>query len=99
MAFTEDLDVFFADYGVDAIYTPLGGAAKSILVIFDNEFAAAQGLGAIGVDSSVPQALCKTSDVSDATRGATLLVGGITYSVTEPMPDGTGMTTLRLSKD
>lgn len=99
MAFVEDLDVFFADFGVPAVYTPLGGEASDITVIVDNEFVAAQGIGLLGVDGSAPQALCKTSDVSDATREATLLIEGITYKVTEPMPDGTGITTLRLSKD
>lgn len=99
MAFTEDLNVFFDDYGVSATYTALGGSAEAIRVVFDNEFAAAQGLGIVGVDGATPQALCKTSDVSGATRGASLSIGGVAYKVTEVMPDGTGMTTLRLSRD
>ncbi len=99
MVVTEDLDIYFDAFGADATYTALGGSAAAISVIFDNEFAAAQGLGLAGVDGSTPQALCKTSDVSGATRGASLSIGGVTYKVTEVMPDGTGMTTLRLSRD
>ncbi len=87
----------------DATYTPAGGAAKPIRVIFSNEYSAPEGAGIIGVSSSVPVAICKTSDVSGVARDDTLalVVDGatVTYKIKEFMPDGTGMTTLLLSRD
>ncbi len=98
--YSTDISLFFTDYAVGAVYTPQGGQATSIRVIFDNEFQAIEMLaGGVGVESTSPAALCRTSDVSSAKHRDTLVVGGKTYHVTGVHPDGTGITRLMLSED
>lgn len=94
---TSDLDIFFSSDGfaVQATYE-----GRIINVIFDSEYQALEMLGGgVGVESSSPSALCKTSDVSNAKHGDTLTISGTTYYVTGVQPDGTGITRLLLSKD
>lgn len=83
--------------GLNATYTPAGGVAATIKVLFDNEY---ELIGLLGgaVSSTGPAAQCKTSDVSSAKKGDALTVSGVNYSVTEVKPDGTGMTVLMLRK-
>ena len=96
----DDLDVFFGDFGVDAVYTPQGGPASTIKVIFDNSYVAILGGGGLeGVESTSPGAVCKSSDIVNARYGETLQIDSITYKIAGIEPDGTGMTVLRLSRD
>ena len=52
--------------------------------------------GEVGVESSAPFALARTSDVPNIAQGDTPLISGTTYTVVEVQPDGEGMTDLRL---
>lgn len=99
--YDSDIDnLLFTDYAVDAVYTPQGGQAASIKVIFDNEYQAIEMLGAgVGVESTSPAAICKTTNISSAKHGDTLAVGGKTYYISGVQPDGTGITRLLLSED
>lgn len=85
------------DFAESASYTPAGGSASTIYVIFDNEFA----LSTVGVgyENLAPQVLAKTSDVSGATNGATIVINSVTYYVIGVEPDGTGISRLILSKN
>jgi hypothetical protein len=96
-----DVDAFFDTdaFARPAVYTRLGYVGAQISVIFDSEHSVAEGIGEPGIGVPSPQALCKTADVANAFRGDTLLVGGTTYYVQEIQPDGTGITTLILSRD
>ncbi len=94
---TNDLAVFLADFGVSATYTHAGTPA-TISVIFDNEYVPAN-LGGIEVESLGPAATCKTSDVSNAAHGDTVVINSVTYYITGVHPDGTGMTVLLLSRN
>ena len=96
-----DLDAFFATdaFAQTAVYTRLGYPSTQLPVIFDSEYSVAQEIGETGIGVASPQALCKTADVENASRGDTLLLGGTTYYVQEVRPDGTGITTLILSRD
>lgn len=98
-----DLDVhafFDTDaFAQTAVYTRLGYVGIQIPVIFDTEYSVVQEIGELGMGVPAPQALCKTVDVENASRGDTLAVGGTTYYVHEVRPDGTGITTLILSRD
>lgn len=71
---------------------------STIKVHFNNPYAAAkmQGLEAA---SSLPTALCKTSDVSTAVARDTLTISSVVYYIVDIQPDGTGLTLLILSKD
>jgi hypothetical protein len=46
-----------------------------------------------------PGIYCKTSDISAMTHSSSVVIGGVTYYVQEIMPDGTGISFVRLSKD
>ena len=86
-----------SDFAQSASYTPSGGSAATIYVIFDNEFSLSN-IG-IGFENSAPQVMAKTSDVSAATNGATIVIDSVTYYVIGVEPDGTGVTRLILSKN
>jgi hypothetical protein len=77
-----------------AAYTaPGGGAARDVDGIFDAHYAT--DLESLAGDST-PAFTCSTDTVSDATRGAHLTVGLEVFEVVEVMPDGAGLTVLRL---
>lgn len=88
MAFTEDLDAFLStdDFAVTAT---LG--ASTFSVIFDRAH-----LESLGISTTQPVLVAKTSDVSSATRGTSITVNGTAYTVMDNQPDGTGMSTLIL---
>ena len=96
-----DLEAFFDTdaFAQTATYTRLGYPSAQLPVIFDSEYSVVGGIGETGIGVASPQALCKTADVENASRGDTLLVGGTTYYIQEVQPDGTGITTLILSRD
>ncbi|MBT9169271.1 MAG: hypothetical protein DDT19_02627 [Syntrophomonadaceae bacterium] len=97
MFFERDIDTFFTDFAVDAVYTRVGAAQRNIRVLFDADYRTAMDelVGVEGVESS---AICRTSDVRDAVHNDTLVIGGITYFIVRIQHDGTGMTTLFLSR-
>lgn len=99
--FASDLDAIFDtdEYAQTVTYIRQGYASAQIPVIFDNEYSVTLGVGEPGMGVPSPQALCKTADVANASRGDTFVVGGTTYYVQEVQPDGTGITTLILSRD
>jgi len=53
----------------------------------------------VGVTSSDPQFVCRTSDVSSAAEGDALVTGSVDYTIRDVIDDGTGMTTLMLESD
>lgn len=91
MAFTEDLTVFFNPAEFADAATLNGVAVRGI---FDNAYAL-QDVGG-EVYASGPVFTLASSAVPANVAGAVLVVGGVTYKVVEPMPDGTGVTVLRL---
>jgi len=80
----DDLNVFFnsEDFGASATYTPEGGSASIITVLFDKPFnSVPMETGEVDVESNTPTALCKTSDVSSAAHGDALVVNSTTYHI------------------
>ncbi len=53
-------------------------------------------LGGQIIESTAPEFLCRSSDVTDVVTGIEVKIRGVSYTVSEIQPDGTGMTTLRL---
>ena len=91
MAFIDDVPAFFstAEFAVDAT---LAGVA--VVGIFDNYYEFEDmggGVSAVGPAFTLP-----SSSVPSPVTGLALIVGSTTYKVIEPMPDGMGITKLRL---
>lgn len=71
----------------------------TIVGVPDNGYAAVQGIGIVGVESSAPSLLCLSSDVISIARGDSIVRGTTTYYVMEKRPSGDGLTHLILSRD
>ncbi len=87
--FTEDLSAFF-NVTEMATSATLNGVA--VTGIYDNEYA----LQEFGGSASSPSFLMASSAVPATPVGMALVIGATTYKVVETMPDGTGVTMLRL---
>lgn len=91
---------FFANnpYCVEAIYTPKTGTPAHIQVIYDAPFSLASASG-IQYQSATPSCMCMTSNIPNAIDEDAISIAGVKYYIKEVHPDGTGITTLILSKD
>lgn len=92
----DDLTSMFADFGVTASYTPVGGSVTSIVGIFDNDYRAVDAGGTMDFAISRPIFTCKTSDVPSAVEGDALVINSIDYIAVVVMDDGTGVTQMML---
>jgi len=80
----DDLSDFFLtdDFGVAATYTPDGGSASTINVLFDNPFNSVPlDTGERDVESNTPTALAISSDVSSVAHGDAIVISGVTYAI------------------
>ena len=96
---TDDMRLqFLKDFGVtDGTFSDTtDGTIATITALLRNENREVEDEGEVGVESSAPSALARTSDVSNIAQGDTLLISGTTYTVVEVRLDGGGMTDLRL---
>ena len=71
----------------------VGGSALD--AIFDNAYVEV-GLDGVTVESVGPVLHCRTIDVPGVAQDDAAVVNAVNYTVGEVMPDGTGMTLLRL---
>ena len=94
---SSDLSNFFItdEHAVSATYTVQGGSPATVKGIFENDYYE-DASGEVGLESSQPQFTCKTTDVSSASNGDTLVVSSTTYTVRSVQNDGTGITLLIL---
>jgi len=69
-------------------------AGQTINAVFDNDYARVGVLYA----TSDPVLTCRSADVSSVVRGAVVVARGVTYSVRDIQPDGTGVTVLQLER-
>lgn len=96
MPFEEDLDSFLDPVSGFAQTATVGGV--SVTGIFDNGFAGNSG-SQFGVESTSPSFTCKQADLTAGfDEETTVVINGVTYTVRDPQPDGTGMITLTLRK-
>jgi len=91
--FAEMFDAFFdtTGFAVPATLT-VSGTPSAVTVIFDAAYVDPLGQ----IEGSVPMVWLTTSEAGAVVQGDTILVGATTYTVVEVMPDGTGITQLRL---
>jgi hypothetical protein len=101
---TTDLSIFFNDdeFAVEATYTPGVGSPVTFKAIFDDGYSGSNPFE-VEIDTTAPQALAKTSDVSGYAIGTALTIGGATYYITakhkDPPAGGPGTTVLLLSTE
>ena len=78
-----DLSDFFLtdDFGIAATYTPDGGSASTINVLFDNPFNSVPLDGERDIESNTPTALAVSSDVSSVAHGDAIVINSITYHI------------------
>ena len=89
----DDLDLFFEEFGVDATFK-----YENVRIVFDDGYQAVD-VQTGEIESSDPQATGKTEKFANAEHGDTLEINDISYKIIGIQPDGTGLTTLILSKD
>ena len=96
MAFIENLDPFFSDWGETVIVD----GAFPLTAIFNDDF---QPLDSdyLTVSSSSPQIDVQSADVArlGIVRGTIITIQGTDYSVHDLQPDGTGISVLRLHRN
>ena len=99
MAFKENIAEFMStdDFAVEVIYTPDGGSAVALTGIFDNEHYDVPG-GEVTVTGSQPRFTYEAEDIA-AAAGDTLEHEGVTYTVVDVQPDGTGVNVLILEAE
>lgn len=88
--FAEDLSIFFADFGVDGT---LGG--QPVRVLFDAP--ADEMLGGVML-AQQPQAQIATASVPASVEELPLVIPQGSFTVRLHVPDGTGMSTLHLTR-
>ena len=95
-----DLSNFFDtdDFAVEATYTVQGGSAATIKGVFDKDFIEVDAGGEVELASTDPRFFCKTSDVSSASNGDTIVIDSVTYKTRVVEPNGTGVTVMVLEK-
>lgn len=92
--YENDLSVFFntSDFADIASFQPVGKVARTFNVIFEKQFRFVQQ----GIESDVPAAICKTSDISDIEYSNLLTINSVNYKIEGKIDDGNGITTLIL---
>ena len=98
MPFTENLSVFFDPDGFaqDAVFN-LSPTPRTVQVIFNTPSQAVDIYDA-QVEADAPNLMAPTSDLASVTRARTVTVNGTTYKVERIANDGTGVSTVYLSK-
>ena len=87
MALVEDYSVFMPDFGVDCTID-----GETVRGIFDHASADAFGL----VNGTKPILLLPSASLGSAAAGSAITVGGVSFTIAEVQPDGTGMSRLVL---
>ena len=96
---TDDMRLqFLKDFGfTDATFSDTSaGTTAKITALLRNENREVEDEGEVGVESSVPFALARTSDFPNIAQGDTLSIRETKYTVVEIQLDREGMTNPRL---
>ena len=88
--------VFSAEFAEDAVYTPAGGSARTIPVIFDRISEVTDIGELIQMDGVAATANVESAAVPEVAQDDQLAARGHDYRVVGVEPDGTGRTMLIL---
>ena len=88
MAFKEDFNPFFEDFGVNAYIE-----GRQIKGIFENRY-----IDDLNIAGVAPVMDCESKHVETVKTRDVAVIDGTTYRVVGIQPDGTGITTLILEK-
>ena len=93
----EELAEFFAvsEHGTAANYTPSGGSASSITVIFRHDYFL-EDVGNVGVETQQAVITVQTSKVPGIAHGDLIEIDSTNYNVVGVRPDGTGISEIVL---
>jgi len=93
----EELAQFFAvsEHGTSANYTPSGGSASSITVIFRHDYFL-EDVGNVGVETQQAVITVQTSKVPGIAHGDLIEIDSTNYNVVGVRPDGTGISEIVL---
>jgi len=100
----ERLDDFLSedDFAVRAVFIPEGGKGvprNPVTVIFDEPYYNAE-MGEYDMATGEPRVTCKASDVAGLKKHDACMIDGVRFVLDhDPYPDGTGMATVKLSRD
>ena len=84
------------DFGIAITLFPTLSTERDIVGIFDSDHLEVD-LGVSSVSTREPMVMVQTEDVTDVDQDDALIANGITYTVTDIQPDGTGITVLMLN--
>ena len=89
---------YLKDFGVSGCSFTDGstGTTASIHALLRKEYLEEEAGGEVGVESSAPFALVRTSDVPNVVQGDQITINGTTYTIWAVEPDSEGMSDLRL---
>jgi hypothetical protein len=87
---------FVDTFGEDLTYTPAGGAATTVRMIFDNEYF--DELPGLGLQMRRISARLLAADAPSLANGDTVARGATTYKVVQVMPDGQGFVEVKLEE-
>lgn len=97
--FTPVDEFFTSDMTFEAIYKAGPTVDETVINVIFDRAGSVQDFGEIGVQNTDPMATCRTVDVWNAEPNvSTLTIGGDAWKVIRVDPDGTGITTLYLSR-
>ena len=96
----DDLAIFMNvdEFGVSASYTPAGGSASTISVIFDNGVEETDAGGQISFVTAIPRVIARTVDVPNAATDDEITINGVNYIVLVALDGSLGTTELRLER-
>lgn len=94
---SDDLDVIFAsEFSTEATVSPAAGGADYPLRGIYRAPYEPDRMGRMDVERRDHSFRCKTADAASVRQGDRLTIAGTAYRVTNPEPNGYGMTTLSL---
>lgn len=95
MAFDENLDQFFDDFAVEAVFALSPSGTRAARVIFNTPSQEVR-IYDQSIVTDAPNLTCKTSDLANVSNRSSVTVNGTVYNIGKITDDGTGLSTVYL---